>query len=162
MRRLVSQRRSLAALVVASAAVLAVQLWFHVRPNVDTTAHDPIVAEKSVELGGHRLSYASARWDEFAAPDGSKTLSIRLDAHSRPETELCGTFHLTEVNGDRVWLPAGSAVDVDSEDELSCREDMRSYRILEVFLLPADAVGPFWLDVPVGDDMQTVRFRIGD
>lgn len=155
-----TQRRALVAAAAAAVAVVGVQIWFQVLPTLDAETPAPIVAEGPVELGGHRLELGSTRWDEFDAPTGSRTLSIRLRAHSDPDAAGCAPFTLSEAGGDRVWLDAGSDLDIDSDDERYCQEDSASYRILAVFLLPDDAEGPFRLDVPVGDDHESIRFRI--
>lgn len=152
--------RPLIALAVAAAAVVGLQFWFQVRPTLENSPPPPIVAEGPVELGGHRLALDSVRWEEFEAPEGSTSLSVRLRADSDTEAESCRSFVLSEIDGDRVWLPAHADLDIDADDERNCRKDSDSYRILTVFLLPDDATGPFWLDVPIGEHRESVRFRV--
>lgn len=160
MSRWKTQGRPLIALVVAAVAVVAIQFWFQVRPTLENSTPPPIIADGPVELGGHRLTLDSVRRGEFDAPEGSTTLSVRLRADSDDDAETCRSFVLSEADGDRVWLDAHRDLDIDSDDERNCRNDSASYRILTVFLLPDDATGPFWLDVPIGEHRESVRFRI--
>lgn len=155
--------RALAALLVAVVATVGVHVWFDVSQAGGPKQPAYILAEGTTEAAGHELTVVSAQWDEFDAPAGSMTLSLLLDARSDADAAGCGYITLTEMNGDRTWLDARSDVDVPSEAddvdiEATCEEGSPFYRILSVFLLPDDAAGPFWLDVPVGDEI--VRFRI--
>jgi hypothetical protein len=155
------QRAALIALLAAAVALVVVSLWLDVLPSRESAPPTPHVADGPIDLGGNRLELIRAIPDEFPAPDGAHTLSIRLAADSTEDAERCGTFTLREATGDREWLTAGSAVDVRyGDEESSCRKGTGSYRILTVFLLPNDADGPFWLDIAVGDDV--VRFPVGD
>lgn len=155
--------RALAALLIAVAATVAVHVWFDVLPAGGPEQPGYIVAEGTTEIAGHELTVVSARRDEFEAPAGSTTLSLRLDARSDADAAPCGHIALTEIGGNRTWLDARSDVDVpsdtdDVDTDATCEEGSPFYRILSVFLLPDDAVGPFWLDLPVGDEI--LRFRI--
>lgn len=152
------QRIPLLALAGAIALVIGVNVWLEVLPHIKEPKATP-VADGAVSLGGNTLELGRVTPDEFAAPAGTRPLSIRLYASSEADAEYCGTFTLREATGERVWRPAGREVDVERGDaESSCREGMDAYDILTVFLLPADADGPFWLDVPV--DGEVARFRI--
>lgn len=155
------QRVALVALIAAVAALIGVSVWLDVLPAQEAAPPAPRVAGGTVDIGGNRLELVRSIPDEFPAPAGAHTLSIRLSADSAEDAERCGAFTLRERDGERVWLTAGSAVDVRyGDEENSCRKGTDSYRILSVFLLPNDAEGPFWLDIAVGDD--TVRFPVGD
>ncbi|GAT73649.1 hypothetical protein [Microbacterium hydrocarbonoxydans] len=154
-----AQRAPLIALLVSAAAVVGVHLWFDARPVAENQEPAPRVVDGAAELGGNELDVTSARWGEFEAPDGSRTLSVRIDAHSTADAELCGTFVLSEADGERVWHDARRDLDVPFDaGESSCRSDSPSYGILSVFLLPEDADGPFWFDVSAGD--EEARFRV--
>ncbi|MEI3849141.1 MULTISPECIES: hypothetical protein [Microbacterium] len=155
------QRRAIIGLLLAVGAVVGVHVWLDVIPAAPRTSVRTIVVDGRAEVHGHTLSVAASRWGEFDAPRGSTTLTVVLHARSDEGAESCGTFRLSERDGSRLWLDAGSAVDVDIDDEdteTGCREGNGGYRILTVFLLPDDARGPFWLDVPVEDEVA--RFRI--
>lgn len=154
------QRLPLLALVVAATATIGVHLWFDAAPLAGRDQPTYLMADGRAEIGGHDLTVTSARWDEFPAPAGSVTLSIRLDARSGADAENCGAFLLSEADGDRVWQDARRDVEIPFDDsgESSCRADSPAYGILAVFLLPEDASGPFWFDVPAGD--ETARFRV--
>ncbi|WP_217181089.1 hypothetical protein [Streptomyces sp. AC495_CC817] len=154
-----AQRAAIAGLLVAAVAAGGVHFWFQVRPSLDRPGPRYVIAD-AVELGGHRLSLASERRDEFEAPEGSTTVSVRLRAGSDEDAETCGTFSLSEIGGERVWLDARGDVDVTSDDERSCQNGSASYGILAVFLVPDDATGPFWLDVPVIGSPEIMRFRV--
>ncbi|KJQ56121.1 hypothetical protein [Microbacterium sp. SA39] len=152
------QRVALIALAVAVAAVIGVHVWFDVLPGSD----EPRVIEaqeRSAVIAGQNLTVDSARWSEFEAPSGSRTLSIRVDSDGGPDATTCGLFTLAEAQGDRVWANARSALDVPYEaGESYCLEESGPYAILAVFLLPDDAGGPFLLDIP-GDD-EIARFVV--
>lgn len=153
------QRASLIALVAAGALTLGAHVWLDVLPALETSSPVPTVQDGAVEVGGNELELDSVRRDEFEAPDGTSSLSVRLYARSAADAETCGSFTLTEVEGGRVWLTDRGALDAWTEDdETSCREGTDGYRILAVFLLPEDAGGPFWFDADVADEV--VRFRI--
>lgn len=153
------QRVPLAALLVAAAAVVAVHLWLDVLP---ATSGDPSTIDAvdgSAEIAGQTLSLDSARWDEFEAPDGSRTLSIRIASGGGADATTCGLFTLSEADGDRVWSDARSALDVPFDaGESYCQEASGPYAMLAVFLLPDDARGPFVLEVP--GDGEVARFPV--
>ncbi|WP_146008166.1 hypothetical protein [Microbacterium aurantiacum] len=156
--------RALAALLVAATATVGVHLWFDVLQAGGPEERARILAEGTTEIGGHELTLISARSDEFEAPAGSKTLSVRLDARSDVDAAPCGSITLTETSGKRSWIVAQSDVDTSSDAdardaEATCGAGSPFYRILSVFLLPDDATGPFWLDVPVGVG-EIARFRV--
>lgn len=153
------QRFALVALVVASAAAIAVHVWFDVLPAAPRSTQVQEAADGKVEMDGQTLRLDSASWDEFEAPTGSRTLSIRIDARAAVDASRCGMFTLAEVEGSRVWTNARSALDVPyDEGESTCQEESGSYAILAVFLLPDDVEGPFALDVAGTDEIA--RFRV--
>lgn len=153
------QRVALTALIVAAAAVVAVHVWLDVLP---ASTGDPSTVEAedgSAEIAGQTLSVESARWGEFEAPEGSRTLSIRIDSRGGPQATTCGLFTLAEAEGDRVWSNARSVLDVPFDaGESYCQEASGPYALLAVFLLPDDADGPFVLEVP--GDGEIARFPV--
>lgn len=154
------QRRALIALLVCAFAVVGAYLWLDILPSADADDDRVVVAEDSAEISGQTVTLGSVRWGEFEAPQGSRTLSIRFRAGGGPEAELCGPFSLTEEHTSRVWLSSRRDLDVPhDEGESSCQAETSPYRILLVFLLPDDAVGPFRLDI-TGRDDDIARFRI--
>lgn len=153
------QRVALTALLVAAAAVVAVHVWLDVLPAAtgDPTTID--AGDGAAEIAGQTLVVDSVRWDEFEAPEGSRTLSIRIDSGGGADATICGVFTLAEADGDRVWSNARSVLDVPVEaGESYCQEASGPYVILAVFLLPDDADGPFVLEVP--GDGEVARFPI--
>lgn len=154
------QRRALIALLLCAAAVVGAYLWLDIQPGADVDDDRIVVAEDSAEISGQTVTLGSVEWGEFEAPEGSRTLSIRFRASGGPEAEICGPFSLTEERTSRVWLSSRKHLDVPyDEGESSCVTEAAPYRILLVFLLPEDAVGPFRLDI-AGRDDDIVRFRI--
>lgn len=156
------QRVALAALVVAAVATVGVHAWLDVLPAMQTQAKTmtQVADGESVEIAGQTMSLQSSRWDEFEAPAGMRTMSVRLDAGGGDDATWCQAFTLTESEGGRVWLDARSELDVPFDaGESSCREEPFSYDILAVFLVPEDAVGPFHFDVP-GETSEVARFTI--
>lgn len=154
------QRVPLIALLVASIAAAGAHVWLDVLPSSEAETPTIIETERRAEIAGQALSVDSARWDEFEAPDGSRTVSVLLDATGGKEATTCGAFTLAEVDGPRVWLDARADLDVPFDaGERSCLEESLSYDILVVFLVPDDAVGPFHLDIPDRDN-HIARFVV--
>lgn len=157
------QRVPLIALVVTAAAAIGVHVWLDVLPASERVNRTITMADPRAEISGQTITLDAAEWAEFEAPEGSRTLSIRLDARAGTEGTSCGTFALTEVDGGRVWENARTVLDVPSEaGERSCQEaspEPAAYEILAVFLLPPDAEGPFWFDIP-GLDGEVARFSV--
>ncbi|MDQ0642757.1 hypothetical protein [Microbacterium murale] len=156
------QRIALTALAVAAVATVGVHLWLDVLPSIQTqTKTVTDVAEgENVEIAGQTMSLQSARFDEFKAPSGMHTVSVRLNAGGGAESTWCQAFTLSETQGERVWLDARSELDVPYDaGESSCREESFSYTILAVFLIPDDAVGPFHFDIP-GELGEVTRFTV--
>lgn len=156
------QRLPLIALAVTAVAAIGVHVWLDVLPASTRDAQTITMAEPAIdpqaEIAGQTITLGSARWSEFDAPEGSRTLSIRLDARAGAEATACGTFTLTEVDGGRVWENARAVLEVPSDaGERGCLEESGPYGILAVFLLPAAAEGPFWFDIP-GNGDEIARF----
>lgn len=154
------QRLALAAMILAAGAVIGIHVWLDVLPaSTDEDAVTVHAHGDQAAIAGQTLSVDSVLWSEFDAPPGSRTLSVRLDARAGEDPAVCGLFTLAEVRGDRVWSNARTALDVPYEAGASyCQEESGPYVILAIFLLPDDATGPFWLDIP-GDD-EIARFRV--
>lgn len=156
------QRVALTALAIAAIATVGVHVWLDVIPSVQAQAQNitNVSEGASAEIGGQTMSLRSARWDEFEAPGGMRTFSVRLNAGGGEDATWCRDFTLTEAHGDRVWLDARSELDVPSDaGEASCRDESFAYEILAVFLIPEDAAGPFHFDIP-GDLGEVTRFTV--
>lgn len=154
------QRLPLIALAAAALAVVGVHVWLDVLPASTRSSQTITVADPEADIAGQTIRLDSAMWSEFDAPDGSRTLSIRVDARTGTGATTCGTFSLTEVDGGRTWENARTLLDVPTDaGERACLEESGPYGILAVFLLPADAEGPFWFDIP-GDDGEIARFSV--
>jgi hypothetical protein len=152
------QRVALAALVVAAAAVVGVHVWLDVLPASGGPSMIE-AADGTADVAGQTLELGTARWDEFEAPEDSRTLSIRIDAGGGPDSTTCGQPTLAEVEGERVWSNARSALEVPYDaGESACLAGSGPYVILAVFLLPEDADGPFVLDI--AGDGEIVRFPV--
>lgn len=154
------QRLPLIALAAGAVAAVGVHVWLDVLPASTRVAQTITVADPQAEIAGQTIALERSTWSEFDAPEGSRTLSIRLDARAGAEATTCGTFALTEQHSGRVWENARSVLGVPSDAaESSCQTESAPYEILAVFLLPADADGPFWFDVP-GDSGAIARFSV--
>src|SRR5690606_21524998 len=115
---------------VASIAAAGVHVWLDVLPSSEAERPTIIETERRAEVAGQTISVDSARWDEFDAPDGSRTVSVLLGATGGTEATTCGAFTLAEVDGPRVWLDARADLDVPFEmGERSCLEESLSYDI---------------------------------
>lgn len=153
------QRLALTALAAAAVAVAGVHVWFDVRPATESSTEIVTAENGRAEIAGQTLTLGSVRWGEFEAPDGSRTVSIRLDSDGGPDAAPCGLFTLAEVAGDRVWSNARGGLDVPYDaGASSCQQESGPYVILAVFLLPDDVDGPFRLEVPGPD--RIARFAV--
>lgn len=153
------QRTAAIALMIA-AMVAAGTIWlFEVVPSRDEPTVSTTVATTTVTVDGNTIDPPTVRVDEFAGPAGTTTVSVRVPARSDADASSCGSFTLTERATGRVWVTAGSEVDVSDDDaERSCVPDSASYTILAVFLLPDDVSGLFWFDMTFDDTV--VRFEL--
>ncbi|GAB3595760.1 hypothetical protein [Microbacterium tumbae] len=155
-----SQRIALSALLFTVIAVVGVSLWLDILPVADQERVTVVRAEGDVEVAGQELRYRAARWDEFAAPEGARSVSIRLHSSGGPDAALCGEFRLSEADGGRTWLDAHTELDVPYDAGAPyCQEESAPYEILAVFLIPENADGPFVLDIP-GEDDVVFRFAV--
>ncbi len=154
-----TQRAAIPALIVSALAVVGVHVWLEAIPATRTTPPVVVAQDGRASVSGQELDLSGVRWDEFDAPEGSRTLSVRLDALPTADAEGCGALTLAETRGERVWVNARSVLDVPYDaGESYCLEESGPYRIVAVFLLPDDAEGPFVLDVPGADGIA--RFDI--
>lgn len=152
------QRVALLALAVAIVAVVGAYVWLDVLPGI-RPAGRVIEADSTADVAGQTLSLSGAEWGEFEAPEGTRSLSVRMTSSGGPEAGSC-TISISEPSTSRTWLSSRDGLDVPyDEDERSCTIEGSSYRILAVFLLPDDAEGPFLLDVEDGDHV-TARFLV--
>lgn len=148
-----SQRTALIALAIAAGAAAGAYLWLDVLPS-QRTSEIVVAADDRADVAGQTLSLGSTRWDEYPAPDGTRTLSVRLDASGGADSELCTLASLTDRPSGRTWEPSREGLEVPYDDtERSCVASPDSYRILLVFLLPDDAEGPFDLDMGVSAEL---------
>lgn len=153
------QRAAVIALVIAAAAVVGATAWLDVVPSIRPTDR-VIEAESTVEIAGQTLELGPTEWGEFEAPDGSRTLSVRLSSTGGADASVCGQAALTDADTNRTWVSSRTGLDVSYEDgESSCTIETSAYRILLVFLLPQDADGPFLLDIE-GSEADLARFVI--
>lgn len=155
------QRIALTALMFGAVAVAGVHLWLDVRPVSERESLSIVpAAGDAVEISGQELTLESTRFDEFEAPEGTRSVSVRLRSSGGADSTLCGPLSLSESSGARTWLDARDVVDVPyDEGESACLEDSAPYDILAVFLVPDDATGPFVVDVP-GERGVVGRFVI--
>nr|WP_314840965.1 hypothetical protein [uncultured Microbacterium sp.] len=153
------QHVALIALAAAAVAVVGAYLWLDVLPDVGSRP-EVVQGDPTADLSGQRLTLGDAEWDEFDAPEGSRTLSVRVSSSGGGDAAFCGPATLTEHGSARVWLSSRDGLDVPGDlGESSCAMDSSPYRMLLVFLLPDDASGPFDLDI-AGGDHDVARFVV--
>lgn len=158
-----TQRTALIAVAIAAVAVVGASVWLDVLPNVrqpDRVIDAGPTADSRAVISGQELALGLAEWGEFDAPEGSRTLSVRLTASGGPDAASCGTSTLTEQSSSRTWVSSRDGLDLPTGlDATSCVAEPASYRILLIFVLPDDADGPFVLDIE-GDDSDVARFTV--
>jgi hypothetical protein len=154
------RRASLLALLVAVLAVVSVHVWFDVVPTIESDDAIVVTADEAVDVAGQRFALRSMRADEFGAPDGAHSVSIRLHSTGGAEAIGCRSLLLTAQDDGRVWTPATSELDIPSDaGESRCQAESPPYDLLAVFVVPDDASGPFWFDV-TDEDGRVVRFPV--
>lgn len=154
------RRASLIALLAAVVAVVAVHVWFDVVPTIESDEMTVVSADEAVDVAGQQLTLRSVRADEFEAPKGSHTVSVRLHSSGGAEATGCRSLLLTAQGDGRVWTPGTSELDIPSDaGESRCQAESPPYDILAVFVVPDDASGPFWFDV-TDEDGRIVRFPV--
>lgn len=111
-------------------------------------------------MSGSELSNIRTAWgspqesEELGVPDDARLLAVALDIERTGDAHMSCSFRLSEQGGrERVWMPAISRLtwtffDTPSDCDTSVKE--QKYTALVPFLLPADAEGPFLLEV-LGD-----------
>ncbi|MCD2498113.1 hypothetical protein [Microbacterium nymphoidis] len=156
-----TQRVALIALLCSALATAGVYLWLDVLPVAEAGDETIVTAsDGAAAVAGQELVLGEVRWNEFPAPAGSRSLSIRMRSSGGPDAAICGTVTLSEQHGERTWLDADDLIDIPSEDgEPYCISESAPYDIVSVFALPADADGPFYLDI-AGEDHRAARFLI--
>lgn len=156
-----TQRRALIAVLCTAIATAGVYLWLDVLPVAEAQQETIITSsDGTAEIAGQELVLGDVRWDEFAAPADSRVLSVRLRASGGPDASMCGTVTLSEQHGQRTWRDGDDLVDVPYEaGESYCIAESAPYDVISVFVLPADAEGPFFLDI-AGEDHRITRFPI--
>lgn len=154
-----NQRVALISLLLAVAATVGVHLWLNVLPSLENETVTHVSPGQRAEVAGQRISVTSVRGDEFDAPTGMRTISVHLNARGNDDATSCGAFTLAEPSTGRVWMDARSELDVPYDaGESSCLSESAPYKILAVFLVPENAIGPFLFDVPGSDDVA--RFTV--
>jgi hypothetical protein len=155
-----ARRSSLIALLVATITVIGVHVWFDVVPTIESDDMAVAIADEAVDVAGQQLVLRSVRADEFEAPDGAHTVSVRLHSSGGSDATGCRSLLLAEQHGARVWTLANSELDLPSDaGESRCQAESPPYDILAVFVVPDDASGLFWFDV-TDEDGRIVRFPI--
>lgn len=158
-----TQRTALIALAIAAVAVVGAYVWLDVIPSIRQT--DRVIEAESADdsritISGQELSLGFVEWGEFDAPEGSRTLSVRLSASGGPDAASCGVATLTEQSSSRTWVSSRKGLDLPTGlDASSCAAEPASHRVLLIFVLPDDAEGPFVLDIE-GDDSDLARFTV--
>lgn len=153
-----SQRAAFAALALAAITAAGAYLWLDVLPSLRDSG-TVTAADETAEVAEQTIALGAVTWDDYEAPAGSRTLSVRIRASGGPDSGSCTVTTLTDRSSGRTWVSSRQGLDVPYDDgERSCIASATSYGIQLVFLLPDDAVGPFDLDI--GTTGEVARFRI--
>lgn len=157
-----ARRRPFLGLALAIVAVLGVYAWLDLLPSTlmgqrTVTAS----ADGKAELGGQQFELHSTRWEEFAAPDDTRSLSVTVTVYPGEEEYFCGPLTLSETQGKREWTDTRESIGApwDAGSSFCDEQESASYRLFAVFLIPDDVAGPFWLTIE-GDIGESVRFLI--
>lgn len=150
----------LAAIVAIVAGVVIIGGDHVRRENALSGGIHPVVATADgvVELAGAKFSAATTDitlrfGSPSPPPEGTKvvTATVRVDTGSNRAT--CGTPVLREAEGaGREWADASDALGIPyaSDEYRFCAPDFpRWFTLTARYVVPEDADGPFFVDVPV-------------
>lgn len=83
-------------------------------------------------------------------PEGTRLIAVAVPVDAHAEGVACETPKLVEQSTGREWRPVRLEIGLSSsteEPETCLSEQAGSYELIVPFVLPADAEGPFWVDV---------------
>lgn len=147
--------------------------WLPVHEGTFSEPHR--VAEGEIgRTSGSEVSNVRSVWgspgenEDFAVPDGANLLGVAVDIERTGDAHMTCSFRLSEQGGQRrVWLTAEARLNwtlFDTPSRCDTAQEGSKYSALAPFLLPADAKGPFFLEV-LADDRPSylqMAFTPGD
>lgn len=116
-----------------------------------------IAAGEVGEMSGSEVSNIRSAWgspqesEELDVPDGARLLGVAVDIERTGADHMDCSFRLSEAGGQRrLWMPAVARLTwtfYDTPSDCTTAAEDKKYTALVPFLLPADAKGPFLLEV---------------
>lgn len=141
----------------------------HERTALTGSGKDPVTADAAgaVELAGITVGPARAEFESRAgAPDGTRVVTVHLPVDTHGDDLSCLPPVLREADGlQRSWRESALELGLDSFDAerpTSCPADgERWFTLVTSYLVPADATGPFDVDLTWADALPAfARLRV--
>lgn len=165
-RRNILALAALALLIPGTALVIGGNEWwnyFSGRPVLPAE----VAADESASYGGSVFSNANLAPLSAAGlevPAGTRALLVTIDVDPTADAEGCGAPSLHELEGaGRAWRMSAALDWYDMERPTACRSEPEGpYTIATPFLVPADATGPFAVEVVTAGELpRFLRLRLG-
>jgi hypothetical protein len=163
---------ALAVLVPATVTAIGWREWSATYEVSSQYVRPVVVAE-----GEDTIEFAGATWgpvtsgtftadDGLPVPEGAEVIAVKIPVRNNDPDDLigCPSPVLVEQSTGRQWSEMSIALDLDYDPDaptLCSTDSAAPYEMLVPFIVPEDAVGPFWIDVmPYGEGPGFVRFSI--
>lgn len=164
------RRNGIALLVLAVLVpVGGIGIAQHERTAATGSGKDPVTAGASgtVDLAGITVGPARAEYDSpDGAPGGTRVITVHLPVDTHGDDMSCLPPLLREVEGlQRTWRESALELGLDAFDAerpASCPADAgRWFTLVTSYLVPADATGPFHVDLTWADALPAfARLRV--
>jgi len=157
---------ALVVLVPATALILGGWEWWKVNQQGSLF---PAVAAAGAEVDFAGTTWGPATIEEVPAapgadlPAGARVVHVTIPVEPGSAPPSCSSPMLREAEGaGREWADAVIDVDWDYEHPSSCySEDPGPFTMVVPYLIPADARGPFVVDLAVADELpRFLRFEV--
>jgi hypothetical protein len=148
-----SNALALGALVVLVPATYAAVTWNEWSAVLQNSASQPITVEPGdhAEYAGATVGPASADFTELPdAPEGARVVTVTLHIDPGDDPLACSELELREIGGlARQWNAREDlGREWDPDRHSSCSSEIEApYDLLLDYLVPADAAGPFVVEL---------------
>ncbi len=164
------RRNGIALLVLAVLVpVGGIGISQHERTALAGSGSDAVTAgpSGSVDVAGITVGPATAEFERMdSAPRGTRVVTVHLPVDTHGDDMSCLSPVLRETDGlQRTWRESALELGLDSFDAArptSCPADAgRWFTLVTSYLVPADATGPFHVDLTWADALpEFARLRV--
>lgn len=96
-------------------------------------------------------------------PDGARVFAAIVPVDPDSSGVRCSTPRLVQQSTGREWSPLRAEIGLgfNADEHDMCPSDAADpYELAVAFVLPEEAEGPFWVEIPVGVEGGTLRFPV--